>query len=144
VGAGASARQQPRIDHERRSRHVSEVLLSAAVVWEVAIKRALGKLDVPDDFAGTLLGAGALGLAVTLRRASAVADLPAHHRDPFDRIIIAQSRVEKGCWSPTTRPCGRTACRWPGSAAARVAATAGRALTPEVVGLESQALAVAA
>jgi PIN domain nuclease of toxin-antitoxin system len=73
----------------------SEVLLSAAVVWEVAIKRALGKLDVPDDFAGTLLGAGALGLAVTLRHASAVADLPAHHRDPFDRMLIAQARLEK-------------------------------------------------
>jgi PIN domain nuclease of toxin-antitoxin system len=72
----------------------NEVLLSAAVVWEVAIKRALGKLDVPDDFAATLLGAGAVGLPVTLQHASAVAELPAHHRDPFDRMLIAQARLE--------------------------------------------------
>jgi PIN domain nuclease of toxin-antitoxin system len=72
----------------------NEVLLSAAVVWEVAIKRALGKLDVPDDFAPTLLGAGAVGLPVTLQHASAVAELPAHHRDPFDRMLIAQARLE--------------------------------------------------
>jgi PIN domain nuclease of toxin-antitoxin system len=72
----------------------NEVLLSAAVVWEVAIKRALGKLDVPDDFAVTLLGAGAVGLPVTLQHASAVAELPAHHRDPFDRMLIAQARLE--------------------------------------------------
>jgi PIN domain nuclease of toxin-antitoxin system len=72
----------------------NEVLLSAAVVWEVAIERALGKLDVPDDFAPTLLGAGAVGLPVTLQHASAVAELPAHHRDPFDRMLIAQARLE--------------------------------------------------
>ena len=72
----------------------NEVLLSAAVVWEVAIKRALGKLDVPDDFAPTLLGAGAVGLPVTLQHASAVAELPAHHLDPFDRMLIAQARLE--------------------------------------------------
>jgi PIN domain nuclease of toxin-antitoxin system len=72
----------------------NEVLLSAAVVWEVVIKRALGKLEVPDDFAATLLGAGAVGLPVTLQHASAVAELPAHHRDPFDRMLIAQARLE--------------------------------------------------
>jgi PIN domain nuclease of toxin-antitoxin system len=72
----------------------NEVLLSAAVVWEVAIKRALGKLEVPDDFAATLLGAGAVGLPVTLQHASAVAELPTHHRDPFDRMLVAQARIE--------------------------------------------------
>jgi PIN domain nuclease of toxin-antitoxin system len=73
----------------------NEVLLSAAVVWEVAIKRALGKLEVPDDFAATLLGAGAVGLPVTLQHASAVAELPTHHRDPFDRMLVAQARIER-------------------------------------------------
>ena len=72
----------------------NEVLLSAAVVWEVAMKRALGKLEAPDDFAGTLLGAGAVGLPITLGHASAVAELPAHHRDPFDRMLVAQARLE--------------------------------------------------
>ncbi len=70
------------------------VLLSAAVVWEVAIKRSLGKLEVPDGFAPTLLGAGAQPLAVTLDHAAAVEALPWHHRDPFDRLLVAQAVVE--------------------------------------------------
>jgi PIN domain nuclease of toxin-antitoxin system len=72
-----------------------EVLLSAAVVWEVAIKRALGKLDAPDGFAQTLLGAGAMSLAVTVEHAQAVGELPWHHRDPFDRMLVAQAGVER-------------------------------------------------
>jgi PIN domain nuclease of toxin-antitoxin system len=72
----------------------NQVLLSAAVVWEVAIKRSLGKLEAPADFAGTLLGAGAQPLAVTLDHAAAVEELPWHHRDPFDRLIVAQASIE--------------------------------------------------
>jgi PIN domain nuclease of toxin-antitoxin system len=71
-----------------------QVLLSAVVVLEVAIKRSLGKLDAPDDFAAALLGAGALPLAVSLEHAAAVADLPWHHRDPFARLLLAQARIE--------------------------------------------------
>ncbi len=70
------------------------VLLSAAVVWEVAIKRSLGKLEIPDDFAPTLLGAGAQPLTVTLEHAAAVEALPWHHRDPFDRLLVAQTMIE--------------------------------------------------
>lgn len=70
------------------------VFLSAAVVWEVAIKRSLGKLDVPDGFAPTLLEAGAQPLAVRLDHAAAVEELPWHHRDPFDRLLVAQTAVE--------------------------------------------------
>jgi PIN domain nuclease of toxin-antitoxin system len=72
----------------------NQVLLSAAVVWEVAIKRSLGKLDAPDDLAPTLLGAGAFPLPIGLDHAAAVAALPPHHRDPFDRILVAQSAIE--------------------------------------------------
>lgn len=72
----------------------NRVLLSAAVVWEVAIKRSLGKLDAPGGFASTLLGAGAEPLAVSLDHAAAVEELPWHHRDPFDRLLVAQSTVE--------------------------------------------------
>jgi PIN domain nuclease of toxin-antitoxin system len=72
----------------------NQVLLSAAVVWEVAVKRSLGKLDAPNDFAPTLLGAGAQGLPVTLDHAAAVEGLPWHHRDPFDRMLIAQASIE--------------------------------------------------
>jgi PIN domain nuclease of toxin-antitoxin system len=72
----------------------NQVLLSAAVVWEVAVKRSLGKLEAPEDFAPTLVGAGARPLPVNLDHAAAVGELPWHHRDPFDRMLIAQASVE--------------------------------------------------
>lgn len=72
----------------------NQVLLSAAVVWEVAIKRSLGKLDAPDDFAAVLLGAGAQALPVSVDHAEAVGGLAWHHRDPFDRLLIAQATIE--------------------------------------------------
>jgi PIN domain nuclease of toxin-antitoxin system len=72
----------------------NEVLLSAAVVWEVAIKRSLGKLDAPDGFATLLLDAGAAPLAVSIDHARAVRSLPWHHRDPFDRLLVAQAALE--------------------------------------------------
>ena len=70
------------------------VLLSAAVVWEVAIKRSLGKLDAPEDFAPTLLGAGVQALPVSSDHAASVEHLPWHHRDPFDRMLVAQASIE--------------------------------------------------
>lgn len=73
----------------------NEVLLSAAAVWEVAIKRSLGKLDAPDGFAARLLDGGATPLPVTVEHAEAVRALPWHHRDPFDRVLIAQARIEE-------------------------------------------------
>ena len=72
----------------------NQVMLSAVVVWEVAIKRSLGKLDAPADFAPTLLEAGAVPLAVALDHAAAVGELPWHHRDPFDRLLVAQAAAE--------------------------------------------------
>jgi PIN domain nuclease of toxin-antitoxin system len=73
----------------------NDVLLSAAVVWEVAVKRSLGKLNAPPDFAATLLSGGAHALAVTVEHAAAVERLPWHHRDPFDRILVAQAEIER-------------------------------------------------
>ncbi|HUA75767.1 MAG TPA: type II toxin-antitoxin system VapC family toxin [Solirubrobacteraceae bacterium] len=73
----------------------NEVLLSAAVVWEVAIKRSLEKLVAPDGFASLLLDAGASSLAVTVEHAWAVQSLPWHHRDPFDRLLVAQAKLER-------------------------------------------------
>ena len=73
----------------------NEVLLSAAVVWEVVIKRSLGKLQVPDGLASTLMGAGVNALPITIAHAEATAQLDWHHRDPFDRMLVAQARVEQ-------------------------------------------------
>ncbi|MGH2843371.1 MAG: type II toxin-antitoxin system VapC family toxin, partial [Solirubrobacteraceae bacterium] len=79
-------------------RHLSDdtnrVLLSAAVIWEVAIKRSLGKLQAPAGFAPTLLSSGAQPLQITLDHAAAVEGLPWHHRDPFDRMLVAQALTE--------------------------------------------------
>jgi PIN domain nuclease of toxin-antitoxin system len=72
----------------------NRVLLSAAVVWEVAIKRSLGKLVVPDEYLPLLLGAGVQALPVTVDHAAAVERLPPHHRDPFDRMLVAQASIE--------------------------------------------------
>lgn len=70
------------------------VYVSAAVVWEIAIKRALGKLEAPDDLEAAMAANRFLPLPVTIPHALAVATLPPHHRDPFDRLLIAQASHE--------------------------------------------------
>jgi PIN domain nuclease of toxin-antitoxin system len=72
----------------------NRVLLSAAVVWEIAVKRSLGKLEVPGRYLSLLLDAGAQALPVSLDHAAAVEHLPPHHRDPFDRMLVAQATIE--------------------------------------------------
>ncbi len=72
----------------------NDVMLSAAVVWEVAVKRSLGKLDAPTDMVDQLAGVGVRPLPITLEHAAAVEALPPHHRDPFDRILVAQALGE--------------------------------------------------
>lgn len=72
----------------------NRVLLSAAVVWEVAVKRSLGKLEAPGDYVSHLVDAGAQPLPIGLDHAAAVEALPWHHRDPFDRMLVAQAQVE--------------------------------------------------
>ncbi|MFM9064257.1 MAG: type II toxin-antitoxin system VapC family toxin [Pirellula sp.] len=70
------------------------VYVSAAVAWEIAIKRSLGKLDAPEDLEAAMAANRFLSLPVTVSHALAVATLPDHHRDPFDRLLIAQARYE--------------------------------------------------
>ncbi len=70
------------------------VYISAAVAWEIAIKRSLGKLDAPDDLEAAMAVNRFLPLPVTIPHALAVHELPNHHRDPFDRLLIAQARHE--------------------------------------------------
>ena len=79
-------------------RHLTDdtnrVLLSAAVVWEIAIKRSLGRLELPEEYLSLLLEAGVQALGVSLEHAAAVEHLPPHHRDPFDRMLVAQADIE--------------------------------------------------
>jgi PIN domain nuclease of toxin-antitoxin system len=70
------------------------VYVSAAVAWEIAIKKALGKLDAPDDLEDVIAANRFLSLPITIPHALAVLSLPHHHRDPFDRILIAQALHE--------------------------------------------------
>ena len=68
----------------------NEVLVSAATVWEISIKQALGKLTAPSGLVDALEPAGFGALPITLRDAESAARLPLHHRDPFDRMLVAQ------------------------------------------------------
>ena len=73
----------------------SDVFVSAASIWEIAIKSALGKLDAdPVEVREALAPTGFDELPVTGAHAARVASLPLHHRDPFDRLLVAQSEVE--------------------------------------------------
>jgi len=71
-----------------------EVLVSAASIWEASIKRAIGRLEVTGDLVEAAARSGFQELAVSFEHAVATADLPLHHRDPFDRLLVAQARVE--------------------------------------------------
>jgi len=70
------------------------VFVSAAVIWEITIKQALGKLEIPDNFRRVLDRQPFEFLDITVDHAYAVASLPLHHRDPFDRMLVAQAKVE--------------------------------------------------
>jgi PIN domain nuclease of toxin-antitoxin system len=75
-----------------------EVFVSAVSIWEMAIKLALGKLDLPGTDLGRLdaliPACGFRELAMTAAHATAVATLPRLHGDPFDRLLVAQARAE--------------------------------------------------
>ena len=72
----------------------AEVHVSAVSVWEVAIKRALGKLAVPADLFDQAAASGCMALPITSDQALAVESLPMHHADTFYRLLIAQARIE--------------------------------------------------
>jgi PIN domain nuclease of toxin-antitoxin system len=83
---------------ERLTAAAHELYLSAASAWEIAIKSSLGRLHLPmapAEYVRTrLLQSQTLPLAITHEHALRVASLPAHHRDPFDRLLIAQAQLE--------------------------------------------------
>jgi PIN domain nuclease of toxin-antitoxin system len=78
--------------------HISDgnnlIFVSAVVIWEIRIKQSLGKLDIPQDFRQVMEQQPFEFLAITIEHAHAVGDLPAVHRDPFDRMLIAQAKTE--------------------------------------------------
>jgi PIN domain nuclease of toxin-antitoxin system len=72
----------------------TEVFVSAVSAWEMAIKSSLGKLTVPGNLEQALKDNGFHELPVHISHALAVEHLPHHHNDPFDRLLIAQAKIE--------------------------------------------------
>jgi PIN domain nuclease of toxin-antitoxin system len=72
----------------------SVVFASAASVWEIAIKRAKGKLKAPPGLGDELLVHGFAAVPITVEHAERAGELPRHHGDPFDRMLVAQAQVE--------------------------------------------------
>ncbi len=72
----------------------TDVLVSAATVWEIAIKKAAGRLDAPDDLLDALAANDFDTLAITAGHAVKAGGLPPQHPDPFDRMLIAQAQAE--------------------------------------------------
>ena len=69
-----------------------EVFVSAASIWEAAVKAGLGKLDASaEDLVAGIGGSGFVELPISARHAARVVALPEHHRDPFDRLLVAQA-----------------------------------------------------
>ena len=72
----------------------NRVFVSVASIWEVAIKSARGRLPLPDRLMETLESRGVTILPIEANHALAVASLPLHHGDPFDRLLVAQAILE--------------------------------------------------
>jgi PIN domain nuclease of toxin-antitoxin system len=71
------------------------VCLSAVSVWEIAIKRSRGQLDIEPSWMRVLSRLNFDPLPITFAHARQVEDLPWHHRDPFDRLLVAQAMLEE-------------------------------------------------
>jgi PIN domain nuclease of toxin-antitoxin system len=72
----------------------NSVAVSAASAWEIEIKRMSGKLEAPEDLDQRLVEERFSALPITAEHGIAAARLPRHHRDPFDRMLIAQAQLE--------------------------------------------------
>ena len=70
------------------------VVVSAVSAWEIAIKRALGKLELKDPVERIVAHYGFISLSVSVRHGDLMRDLPLHHADPFDRLLIVQALEE--------------------------------------------------
>jgi PIN domain nuclease of toxin-antitoxin system len=71
------------------------VFVSAATAWEIATKRESGKLEAPGNIVDWIRQGGFTELAIELEHAVLSAELPKHHRDPFDRLLVAQAAIEE-------------------------------------------------
>lgn len=95
-----AAADHPRLSQAAReiiNNQDNELLFSAASIWEISIKSGLGRADFtvnPALFRRALLDNGYIELPINSQHAAATANLPEIHKDPFDRILLAQSQIE--------------------------------------------------
>ena len=73
----------------------NEIVVSVVSAWEIAIKKALGKLEAPNNLKQIVKDAGFTVMSINYEHVWQVKDLPFHHDDPFDRLLVAQTKVEK-------------------------------------------------
>ncbi len=88
------AEQRLSVEALRTIADAEVVYVSAATVWEIEIKRALGRLDSPGDIVQRVDESGYERLEITFEHASEAGRLPLLHGDPFDRMLVAQARQE--------------------------------------------------
>lgn len=81
-------------DVKNRLDHEPDIYVSPATIWEVAVKQSIGKLDKPADLPERIRDSGFRHLNITAEHGMAAGRLPLIHRDPFDRMLIAQAQVE--------------------------------------------------
>lgn len=84
----------PPLVHDLVSDPTITVLVSIASLWELRIKALNGKLEGPDDLSGLALASGFSLLPIEVRHIGQLEKLPNHHRDPFDRMLIAQAQAD--------------------------------------------------
>ena len=72
----------------------NDVFVSAVTGWEIAVKKAKGRMKAPDNLAAMVDAKGFVHLPLTYHHAELSANLPLHHRDPFDRFLVAQAQAE--------------------------------------------------
>jgi PIN domain nuclease of toxin-antitoxin system len=85
----------PRLYRDAIADGRSVCYVSAASIWEISIKAALGKVVVPEGYMAQLQKQGFVELAITWEHSRAMQALPLIHRDPFDRLLVAQAMVDK-------------------------------------------------
>ncbi len=72
----------------------NDVFVSAVTAWEISVKRAKGRLTAPDNLSEIIEKRGFTHLPLNFHHAEQAGNLPLHHRDPFDRFLIAQAQIE--------------------------------------------------
>jgi PIN domain nuclease of toxin-antitoxin system len=73
----------------------NEIIVSVASAWEISIKKSLGKLETPENLKEMIADSGFELMSVDYEHVWQVKNLPSHHRDPFDRLLVSQAQIEQ-------------------------------------------------